>query len=303
MDNDDKPIGRVLSRREVLILIGVSGASVLAGCTVAQPQSGVAAATATTAPAATATATLAAVAVAAPAATTAATEAPMLATEELSCVVRPEMTEGPYFVDVQLDRSDIRSDPTDGSIREGVPLELVFYVAQVNGAACTPLAGAMVDVWHCDAQGVYSAVSGAGGDTSNQKFLRGYQVTDASGKAQFTTIYPGWYTGRTVHIHFKVRTTAADGQSYEFTSQLYMDDALSDEIFSRAPYLRSGSRDTTNATDMHYANGGDQLLLALAPAGEGYTTTFALGLDLADSDAGASDSFSTGGGDGRPGTP
>ncbi len=294
----------MLSRREVLILIGVSGASVLAGCTVAQPQSGAAAA-ATTAPAVPTAATLAATATAAPTATptaAAATEAPVLATEELACVVRPEMTEGPYFVDVQLDRADIRSEPSDGSLREGVPLELIFYVAQVNGATCAPLAGATVDVWHCDAQGVYSAVSGEGGDTSSQKFLRGYQVTDASGKVQFTTIYPGWYTGRTVHIHFKVRTSASDNQSYEFTSQLYMDDALSDEIFSRAPYLRSASRDTTNATDMHYANGGDQLLLALAPAGEGYTTLFALGLDLADSDAGASDSFSTGG-DGRPGTP
>ncbi len=86
--------------------------------------------------------------------------------------------------------------------------------------------GAIVDIWHCDAAGVYSDATDPGFNTVGKKFLRGYQVTDANGGVQFTTIYPGWYRGRTVHIHFKVRAKAKSGQSYEFTSQLYFDDAI-----------------------------------------------------------------------------
>jgi protocatechuate 3,4-dioxygenase beta subunit len=196
-------------------------------------------------------------------------------------VVRPEETEGPYFVDEKLNRSDIRSDPTDGSVREGVPLALTFIVSSVGGGGCTPLQGASVDVWHCDAAGVYSDVTdnGAGGfSTVGQKFLRGYQVTDADGKAAFTTIYPGWYSGRTVHIHFKIRTTDSAGKAYDFTSQLYFDDALTDQVFAQAPYSAKGERNTRNAQDGIYADGGDQLLLELTRQGDGYAATFDIGL-------------------------
>ena len=121
------------------------------------------------------------------------------------CVVRPELTEGPYFVDEKINRSDIRTDTTTNAVSAGVPLVLTFLVSQIGSSACTPLQGAQVDIWHCDALGVYSDVSGNSGN-----FLRGYQVTDANGQAQFTTIYPGWYRGRAVHIHFKIRTTGTN---------------------------------------------------------------------------------------------
>jgi protocatechuate 3,4-dioxygenase beta subunit len=196
-----------------------------------------------------------------------------------SCVVRPELTEGPYFVDEMLNRSDIRSDPSDGSVKEGTLLSLAFRVSQV-GSSCTPLEGAQVDVWHCDALGVYSDVTDRGFSTVGQKFLRGYQLTDANGLAQFTTIYPGWYQGRAVHIHFKIRTGAASGQSYEFTSQLFFDDAFSDQIYAQDPYASKGQRTTLNSNDSIYRNGGSQLLLNPTISADGYSATFDIGLQI-----------------------
>src|SRR5688500_19724992 len=108
-----------------------------------------------------------------------------------------------------------------------MPLDLEVRVYLVANGSSTPMSGAMVDIWQCDAMGVYSDVRDMNGffNTAGQKFLRGYQVTDASGVAKFTTVYPGWYQGRSVHIHFKVRTNT-DGRNAEFVSQLYFDDAL-----------------------------------------------------------------------------
>jgi protocatechuate 3,4-dioxygenase beta subunit len=154
--------------------------------------------------------------------------------------VRPALTEGPYFVDEMINRSDIRSDPSDGSIKEGTPLNLTLYVSQINGSGCTPLAGAQVDVWHCDAAGVYSDASDPGFNTKGQKFLRGYQVTDANGMAKFTTIYPGWYQGRAVHIHFKIRTDPSSASGYEFTSQWFFDETLTDQVHAQQPYAAKG---------------------------------------------------------------
>jgi protocatechuate 3,4-dioxygenase beta subunit len=197
-------------------------------------------------------------------------------------VVRPEQTEGPYFVDEKLNRSDIRSNPSDGAIKEGTQLRLKFNVSQVSASACVPLVGAFVDVWHCDAEGVYSDVAdrAVGFDTTGQKFLRGYQVTEANGSAEFTTIYPGWYQGRTVHIHFKIRTSL-DSAGKEFTSQLFFDDALSDEVFAQAPYAAKGQRSTKNSTDGIYRSGGDQLTLSPTKEADGYAATFDIGLQMA----------------------
>src|SRR5207244_2699335 len=100
----------------------------------------------------------------------------------------------------------IRSDPSDGSVKPGAPLRLALRVSRLTAGSCAPLPGAMVDVWHCDALGAYSDVSDPGGSTVGKKFLRGYQVTDAEGLVRFTTIYPGAYPGRAVHIHFKIRS-------------------------------------------------------------------------------------------------
>ena len=198
----------------------------------------------------------------------------------LSCVATPAQTEGPYFVEERLNRADIRSDPATGAVKEGVPLKLRLVAHAVAGGACTPLAGAIVDIWHCDARGVYSDVSDPGFKTSGQRFLRGYQTTGADGSVDFITIYPGWYQGRTAHIHFKLRGRYPAGRGYEFTSQLYFDEATSDDIYARAPYKGTGRR-THNGDDFIYRDGGKALTLALAPDGAGYAARFDIGLRMA----------------------
>jgi protocatechuate 3,4-dioxygenase beta subunit len=256
MDNDDLPVGRVHSRREVLALFGAGGAAFIA----------------------TSLAVRAATGAGSDEQPGDGTQASATASTALSsvCIVTPEETEGPYFVDEMLYRSDVRTDPSDGTTKEGVPLALTFTIASVSNAACAPLAGATVDIWHCDALGVYSDVQGSMG----KKFLRGTQVTDASGMATFTTIYPGWYRGRAVHIHFKVRTDPLATTGTEFTSQLYFDDALTDRVYTQAPYASRNARDTRNSQDGIYATGGDQLLLSLTQDGDGYTTVFNVGMNV-----------------------
>jgi protocatechuate 3,4-dioxygenase beta subunit len=196
------------------------------------------------------------------------------------CIVRPEQTEGPYFVDERLNRSDIRSDPSDGSVKEGIPLRLVLGVHRINGNDCTPLPGALVDIWHCDSLGVYSDVRDRSFDTRGKKFLRGYQVTDTQGTVQFLTIYPGWYPGRTVHIHFKIRTNPESRRGYEFTSQMYFDEAITDQVHAQAPYAAKGRQTTRNKQDGIFRDGGDQLMLQLTPQAQGYSGTFDIGLQM-----------------------
>ena len=203
IDDDDRPIGRILSRREVLALIGASGtAAFLAACT---PGGGASSASPASSASAGANASAAATAIASAA----------VASALPACVVAPELTEGPYYVDVELERSDIRTNTADGVAAEGAPLTLDWIVSQVDGSACMPMEGVIVDVWHCDALGVYSDVRDPRFDTTGRRFLRGYQVTDATGFARFTTIYPGWYSGRAVHAHFKLRGTPGFGVRYD----------------------------------------------------------------------------------------
>jgi protocatechuate 3,4-dioxygenase beta subunit len=244
MERDDTPIGRVLSRREVLTVLGASGLALLAGD--AQP------------------------------ANAWVTPKPRLP----ACVARPEQTEGPYFVDDMLKRSDIRSDPGTGAVKEGTSLALTLAVSALRAGSCAPLAGAHVDIWHCDAAGIYSGVEDPGFNTVGQSFLRGYQLTDKAGEARFLTIYPGWYSGRAVHIHFKIRTDPAADRGHDFTSQLYFDDELTTRIFSRQPYTAKSGRHDRNADDRIFTRGGDQLVLALSPSGEGYAGRFEVGLQL-----------------------
>ena len=278
MENDDIPVGQILTRRDALKLLGLGGAAFLAACT---------------APEGTSTAVPTSI-------STSGSSATSTTGTALDCVVRPELTLGPYFVDEQLNRSDIRSEPSDGSVREGLPLTLTVNVLDVSNSSCTPIQGAQVDIWHCDAQGVYSGVSDQGFDTTGQKFLRGYQLTDGTGEAQFLTIYPGWYSGRAVHIHFMIRTTGADAQSYEFVSQFFFDDALSDQVFAQEPYASKGERDMRNGDDNIYNGGGDQLLLAVTgDNANGYAAAINIGLDLTDTEVGAANS-SGGPGGGLP---
>ena len=191
-----------------------------------------------------------------------------------TCVVRPQQTEGPFFVDERLNRSDLRGDPATGLTRPGVPLSLRFRVSRTSAGICGPLVGALVDVWHADATGSYSDI----GATSGAKFLRGYQVTDEAGAVQFSTIYPGWYSGRAVHVHFKIRSAPGSVTRMEFTSQLYFDDEVTDTVMAQPPYNFRGRRDTTNQTDSVFANGGSQLMLPVRPDGSGYAGTFDIAL-------------------------
>ncbi len=196
------------------------------------------------------------------------------------CIVRPEQTEGPYFVDERLNRSDIRSDPLDGSVKEGVPLQLALRIHQIRDNDCTPLPSAMVDIWHCDALGVYADVRDRSFDTRGKKFLRGYQVTDAAGTVRFLTIYPGWYPVRAVHVHFKIRTNPESRRGYEFTSQIYFDDALTDRIHAQAPYAAKGQGRMRNRQDGIFQDGGEKLMLPLVQQPQGYAGTFDIGLQM-----------------------
>ena len=271
-DNDDAMVGRLLSRREMLALLGAmsaAGAALAAGCSSGDSKT---AATATRGAAApTSGAGLTAVA------TQAATQAAGSSAAVPSCVVKPAMTEGPYFVDEKLNRTDIRSDPSDRSVKDGTALTLTFNVYTVSGG-CVPLAGATVDIWHCDALGVYSDATDASFNTKGKKFLRGYQTTDAKGQATFTTIYPGWYQGRAVHIHFKIRNAEANGQTSDFTSQLFFEDALSRTVYEQAPYATKGQPTMVNADDGIFRQGGDQLVLQVTKTAVGYGATFDIGL-------------------------
>ncbi len=201
-----------------------------------------------------------------------------LAANAPACIVRPEQTEGPYFVDEKLNRSDIRNDPSDNSTKPGVPLRLEFQVSRIAGGACAPLSGAIVDVWHCDALGVYSDVRDSQSDARGQKFLRGYQQTNTNGTAEFLTIYPGWYGGRAVHIHFKIRDAAQGRRAQEFTSQLYFDEAVNDQIFKQAPYNSKRGRRVMNDADFVFRRGGKELLLTPAKNPQGYAVKFNIGL-------------------------
>lgn len=238
MATDDVQRGHVLTRREVLGLVGASGVLMLTGRSASMASS----------------------------------------PGPPGCVVRPQQTGGPYYVDESLNRSDIRSDPSDGSVKPGARLDLTFNVSRFSGNACAPLPGALVDVWHCDHLGVYSDVEAPDFNTVGKKFLRGYQVTGPDGVARFTTIYPGWYHGRAVHVHFKIRSAPSRTPGFEFTSQLYFDDALTDQVHARRPYAVKGPRNQRNAGDGLFARGGSQLVLAAARTSRGYAATFPIAL-------------------------
>ena len=174
------------------------------------------------------------------------------------CVVRPQQTEGPFFFDDRLHRRDIRDN------RPGKALDLTLFVSRLHENKCEPLPGAVVDIWQCDAVGEYS-----------DDHLRGYQVTDDRGAAHFLTIYPGWYSGRTIHIHFKIRS-----KNHEFTSQLYFDDALTDLVAREAPYARNEGRRILNRNDGIYRRGGDQLTLDVIRTTSPFAATFAVAMQF-----------------------
>ena len=210
------------------------------------------------------------------------------------CVLTPELTEGPYWLDDLLVRNDI----TEG--KAGVPLDLQITV--VDASTCAPIEHAAVDVWHCDANGFYSGFTGSnpGGtdgyvdDGSNpDTFLRGVMLTDANGLAQFATIYPGWYAGRAIHIHMKVHVGGAaedgtyDGGTTAHTGQLAFDDAITTEIAAVEPYSLRTTTFLPFAEDGVFGGveeGDTTFFLTLTPAdaaniAAGLTGTIVVGID------------------------
>jgi protocatechuate 3,4-dioxygenase beta subunit len=181
----------------------------------------------------------------------------------VTCVLTPELTEGPYYIAGETVRRDIR---------EGHPGALLRLNLRVlNVATCAPIKGAAVDIWHADAAGNYS---GFGAGASSRTFLRGIQKTDANGLAVFTTIYPGWYQGRAVHIHVKAHV----GGKVVHTGQLFFPDSLTDTVYKAAPYSSRPNRDMRNAQDSIYVNGGKRGMLAVKKAVTGYVGSVAMGV-------------------------
>jgi protocatechuate 3,4-dioxygenase beta subunit len=199
--------------------------------------------------------------------------------EAASCTVAPELTEGPYYFDVDAIRSDIRED------REGTRLRLAVRVRDAE--SCEPLRNAVVDVWHCDAGGNYSGFesasqggpggggpAGGSGPTDEKTYLRGAQVTNEDGIAEFETVYPGWYRGRTVHIHAKVHL---DRQTV-LTTQFFFDEDVTDQVYTDEPYASDTGRDQFNDSDGIF---DERLVLTLSEEDEGWLGLMTLDVERA----------------------
>jgi protocatechuate 3,4-dioxygenase beta subunit len=177
-----------------------------------------------------------------------------------TCALTPQQTEGPYYLDLDSMRSDISED------RPGARLVVALRVADLPG--CSPVPDAVVEIWHADAGGVYSGFETA----KEARFLRGSQVTDADGIVQFVTVYPGWYRGRTVHIHFKVRLS----NSTLLTSQLFFEEKVNAQVFQKAPYTNHTGRDRFNDNDSIF---DERLVMSTVIDGDGYLAALNIGVN------------------------
>ena len=184
----------------------------------------------------------------------------------VSCVLTPELTEGPYYIAGE----HVRRNITDG--HPGTPLHL--HLTVLDASTCSPIKGATVDIWHADASGVYS---GFGSGAASMTFMRGIQPTDSHGLARFTTVYPGWYRGRAVHIHVKVHA----GGNVVHTGQLFFEDAITDAVYKMQPYAKRPNRDTRNSDDSIFVNGGKRSMLALTKSGSVWIGSLAMGVHRA----------------------
>ncbi len=205
----------------------------------------------------------------------------------------PQQIEGPYFVDNMPNRSDLRSEPSDGSIQEGIPLNITINVYRVDDTdndgkgTCVPFSGAKVDLWEANSQGLYSGVEDDG--TKGLGYLRGYQITDENGTAKFETIYPGWYENRAIHIHLKITDSEGSEKIFEWTSQLYLPDSINEEVHLQPPYSNHGPVPMTNEQDFIYTgpstdgliknNTGNHLMLNVSKSDGGYSGIFNVGLN------------------------
>jgi protocatechuate 3,4-dioxygenase beta subunit len=183
---------------------------------------------------------------------------------DVKCVLTPEQTEGPFYVD----GAKLRRDITEG--RPGTPLALELEV--VSASACKPIANVAVDIWHCDALGEYSGVNGGSGT-----FMRGVQRTDSKGVARFDTVYPGWYSGRAVHIHVKVHA----GGNVVHTGQLYFPDEVTAGAYDAPPYDSRPGPEVANDEDAIFVNGGSKSMLTVKKSDDGYTGSIRMGVQTA----------------------
>jgi protocatechuate 3,4-dioxygenase beta subunit len=255
MDHDDKTVGTVLSRRDALRVAMLAGVSLVFGNNRAQASEPHA--------------------------------------KVVNLVATPEVEEGPFFVDEELNRSDVITDTTRKSVAEGSPIAVHLTIYSLKGNSSEPLKGAHVDIWHADASGTYS--DEASGDiqsenTKGQKWLRGYQVTGDDGVAEFRTIYPGWYENRTPHIHVKIRRfDSGTNKTHVFNTQLFFDEDTNNKMLDRPPYSDRGARRIRNLWDglytMKQADGtmvGSHLHFTVDKSAEGVVQRahFALALNL-----------------------
>jgi protocatechuate 3,4-dioxygenase beta subunit len=234
-----------LTRRDLLGLLGGASAALAASC-----------GDSPTAPTSTATSSTT---------TSTTTTAPSNASG--ACVVSPSETIGPYPSITDFVRSDIRE------MRPGLPLTLTLSVVNTN-SACAPVAGAVVDVWQCDAGGNYSQY----GTERTASYLRGLQTTDASGTVTFVTIYPGWYQGRATHIHVEV---TVNGRSAKVTQIAFPED-LTAQVYRTGVYAAGGQNPTTNARDNVFSDGVTNELITITggDTSSGYRATFQVGVPL-----------------------
>lgn len=255
MDSDDQQVGWIYTRREALVLAARAGVVLAAGSGVASLAKAFGASQ---------------------------------SKQQVQMIASPALTEGPFFVDERLNRSDLVSGATRPSVVDGLPLLLSFKCIVLSGGKTRPLKGACVDVWNADVSGVYSDESAPMNheNTSGQRWLRGYQMTDSDGMVRFTTIVPGWYPGRCPHIHFKVRNFSASHQvTAEFTSQVFFREADQNRIYAAEPYRSHTNRQTTNESDGVFnerlsdgSMAGSHMLLDLAkhPSGKGHAAQFSI---------------------------
>ncbi|MFD7706613.1 intradiol ring-cleavage dioxygenase [Streptomyces sp. NPDC059786] len=198
------------------------------------------------------------------------------------CTLTKELTEGPYYLDGALVRADIRED------KPGIKLDLVLTV--VDDSTCAPLNEALVEVWHCDALGEYSGFVGNNGhsEPDNGKFLRGGVLTGSDGVARITTIYPGWYQGRAIHIHIKVHTDVTLTSDGSFTGgqtlhtgQLFINETITTAVAAVSPYSTNTVRRVPLSQDGIYGNGGAAagLMTVTGSTSAGYTGSLTLGID------------------------
>ncbi|HEY2733631.1 MAG TPA: hypothetical protein VGI70_06580 [Polyangiales bacterium] len=203
-----------------------------------------------------------------------------------ACEVTPEGEIGPYFADDSasgFNRSDVLANIDGTSVQDGIPLKLTVTVLDTQ-KDCAPLAGSQVDIWHCNAAGIYS--DQAVENTSSESWLRGYQTTDSKGQLVFNTIIPGWYQGRTTHIHLRIRSSYSDASSTSDgtnTTQLFFDQDLVDRLATSVdPYNKQGKNSTTNAGDHVYSGetNGANLLALDGNDSDGYTTSITIYLPI-----------------------